>query len=302
VTILAPFLLALLPQGQVKPETRELEVLSASGKARVRVVNRSKVAPPGTLDACPFSGTATLSASVEGTPRWSVELTCAVHELRVLDDGRAAGIGFSEGPTVDFAFAHLFLLGADGRVVHEERVTEVALGRDGAGCVQPPLGILLDGAHERVVARLWRVDLKREEWRVWDARSGAPSRWMPAIQSDGALCFGSCSTAVELVPGTPFTLVQAWKPAGRAGLFHASYVLLDDAARVFWQLPVPEDHAERVDGAPLPAAPGILRTGARSFSVRLFTARQSVAFELVQGADQAWSVRETGRSALPTKP
>ncbi len=246
------------------------------------------------------SGAASYTLFLDGEPLWSRELPYAFRRCVVRDDGVAAGFAYvlqdPEGPK-ELRVAALSPAGEvlwvhppeDGRTLEGARASEPTFG-----------GVHLhgDGATLMLRSTLWDRDF--EEWWAFDLLTGAVDRSVTQRLPGPMPGPRMASEAGRGVPGTPLALVYWIEFGSGRPADGARYILHAADGRLVWELNLQDDLGSGQTFAHLRAQAQavLLAVGERSFELALLKDDLRVAFEVEEGGESGWTVRETGRRKL----
>lgn len=262
-------------------------------------------------------GDAMYSLRRKGVEVWSGKRPFTLREAEIAEDGTAGGYAYTDtywrersGDRPDRF--HVVILAPDGAVRLDRSVSLIPSLFMHVGPDPTALGLVLDGAGDRLIVRLRDPDLNRqcESWCIYQLSTGKelgrfePRTLMPDAKFDRSVI------AARPVAGTPLTLLHWWHYGDRNNERGARFTLITPGGSPVWSLTLPNDYSipgdhdaeesllDRIweDGA-------ILRTDrAGQFEVQFVAARRCVTFGITRGEDDEWKVREVARRRHDLKP
>ena len=247
---------------------------------------------------------------------WRVELPFHMEEVFLADDVQAFGYGKvrSEARRRELVVA---LLGADGKVVTDERTPETMSRYPDSPADPRPRGLVPDPAHDRIWVRVADPDVNvgLESW--WGYRLSTGERLATLQPGKGLKSdfgFGGRKNHVRqavLVPDTDLVLIHWWVTDNTDYSWHYGhdeglFALMTADGELVWKLELPLDYTvtpeeggEQADDALALALRDqdlILGTGPGArFELRWVRAERRVSYA-VRAEGEGWVVEEVGRA------
>lgn len=252
------------------------------------------------------SGPANYQMQRHGTHVWTGTRDVTLQDAIVTDDGRLAGIGYTEGRSgTRFdrpGQLRVVLFDAQGTVLWDE-ATPREPSRYFHGLPQPVVeGVFSDPVRDRWVARI-RIEgsnTQEELWWIYSLSTGQPANRIEYRQAEPAVRF--LIRAVP-IPNTPLILTHSWRYQDRAG---ARFALIQGDLEELWSLTWPSDYTVPEDEAAalrerIFRESAILATNSNRFTLRAEKSGEQVHFSVSPdvSAPGRWTVSETGRQKLP---
>ena len=245
---------------------------------------------------------------------WHGERPFTLRDVRVLDDGTAAGYGYTLGPEGlggasrdDYGEIIVAVFDPQGKMRLKEAV------RRGYGTPvfedqypQPEAqGLVVDSENDRLIVLMADADINRQNaaWQQYRLSTGEPLGTIRPKQNMADSDRLHWSHDPRPIPGTPLTLVQWFRTESEPYLKGTHFAVVDVKGKPIWQRTLRDDYSIPGDEKAeerlfkwFRASSAILSVKAvGGFDLYFAKERQRVSFVVQRHDAGAWEVTEIGR-------
>lgn len=258
-------------------------------------------------------GSAQYHLSHKGKTVWEGIRPFTLWEADVSDTGVVGGYAYSNGwegwptqksgDTSDYGDFEVVILDPRGRERLHQKVKRVVSGFLHQAPQPIAWGVLVDGAHDRLIVRVADPDINRgvEEWWVFQLSTGRQMRRLAPKAGMGSPEAVRFVIDARCVPGTPLVLLHWWSFDLKTENLGGRFTLLDPgqgSAKPVWVLDLPRDYnipgnekaQDRLMDEISKDSAILETTASRQFTLRFVREQRRVTFRVSAEPGRGWRV------------